>query len=331
MARSKLGGTRRLLQGVVGDVIYQIIRNGQSLPEQKVISYTKEKLNNNTRLQSLARMQIATFEQMMSYLKPIISCSFENVQYGVTSINYFASINAGLIQQNCRNAWFDSWGFFYPSKGFQFTNYQLACAPFQISQGTVAVPRCLTLDDDGFSHYVFKLVIQCGKNPRKIDVRKLLSFSASDSITLIEIRNQDTDFTQVMNAVRYQFNPAFNDYTYITEENVSRLFLASPAERLDVTYEPIGHQIILRQKLGRFLPSGQWIDYERLLGTFIISKKKGAKWKRSSSALMIPPSVQREADDMPGSVEYGRAPFEIFNSWNEEYEDQTYEEFFGKH
>ena len=108
MARAKSGGTSAKLRGVVGDYIYQVIRNPQGDTEQKVITYTKEKLNRNTRYQALARMQIAMFMRCMNLLTPIISDSYQGIRSRVNSCNRFVELNMKNIQDYCALHWKES-------------------------------------------------------------------------------------------------------------------------------------------------------------------------------------------------------------------------------
>lgn len=328
MARSSVGGTRSKLRGVVGDVIYQIARNPYGNYEQKIITYTREKLNRNTRQQALARMQIAMFQRCMSMLTPVIQCSFQGVKTGVTSINQFVSYNMKLVQEYCIDHWKYGGGFSFPIKGKEYESF----GEFIISTGSYQPPKQFSWDYGKRPEYIPILKFSLAGTPHRLyDLRKMLRFSYSDSLNVLVWNGQPDSSQFGLTLVNMQLNRQFGDYTRITQANVDKVFAVSPTFIQFTTSQ--AKQVQMNAYLDEssqtlsIAPNVyvrglyEWIPLPVALFSFIFSHKKGNVWERNTNRLFVPKPL--DPDDP-----WGRQPYEAFYSWCDEYDGEDYEDFF---
>lgn len=324
MAKAKTGGTSAKLRGVVGDYIYQIVRNPAGYDEQRVIAYTKEKLNRNTRYQCLARMQITMFMNCMRLLTPVISDSFEGLRSRVNSCNRFVQINMPLIQDYCVNHWFDSLACRWPNKG----NHNATCFPLWISEGSYKVPQMFSWQvirrGGDWPYFSFNL---SGTFARKLDIRKALGFSSNDTINILYWGDESK--TLLLYAVR--LNPRFNDYTTITSANCANLFDVSlnligykghqtVSFLKDVQYNSTTKILTLRivttyqSEYGKFTVEPEFFSY-------IFSKRKGNLYQRNTNRFWVNSPTGDETD-------FGDPPSDAYHYWDADYNDEDYQDYF---
>lgn len=115
MARSRIGGTRGLLRGKVGDYIYQITRNINGEFVQKIYAGNQDPLNPSTDGQICARASMACIERAMFTYYDLIYNSFRNVPAGLMSLNRFSDLNYPNVRQQ-----FD---FYYQDADWKETPY----------------------------------------------------------------------------------------------------------------------------------------------------------------------------------------------------------------
>lgn len=328
MAKGRVGGTKSKLRGVVGDVIYQIAKNPYGDYDQKIISYTKEKLNNNTKWQALARMQIAMFQRCMSLLTPIIRESYQGIKTGVTSINYFVKINMALVQEDCIDNWTSPKGFSYPQKGKVETSSGLFC----ISQGTYKMPSIFSVKNGRFPEYNVTYCFDLSKIGRRMyDLRKQFRFSYNDTLNLIIWGTNSFGMAQDILLIGLQFNRQFGDYTMINQSNCGRVFSFTTKwwgrstsrqweVRLNASFDNATGILSIKPAL-YIMGLYDWIEQNTTLFTYIASHKKGTVWERNVAWFQVP--FQMTPDD-----EWGVAPFEWFNTWDPNYDGEPYDEYF---
>lgn len=326
MARAKTGGTSAKLRGVVGDFIYQIVRNPQGYDEQRIITYTREKLNRNTRYQCLARMQITIFMNCMNLLTPIISDSFEGLRSRVNSCNRFVQINMPLIQDYCVNHWFESLACQWPNKG----NHNATFFPFWISEGSYKVPQLFSwgiVRDSGYwPRFSFNLAGTLG---RKLDIRKALGFSTSDTINIVYWGDDGTTLL----LYNVQLSSRFNDYTVITSANCASLF---DVKLTVVGYK--GHNSISFQKDVQFINNTKILTLRLVtmyqspysqfsvnpeFFSYIFSKRKGNLYQRNTNRFWVNSPTGDRTD-------FGDPPFEAYHYWDADYNDESYQDYFAK-
>ena len=328
MARGRVGGTKSKLRGVVGDVIYQIAKNPYGDYDQKVIEYTREKLNNNTKWQALARMQIAMFQRCMSELTPIIKCSYQGVKTGVTSVNYFVSQNMKLVQDFCIDHWKDGGGYSFPYKGREYESF----GQFLISTGSYQVP----------SQFSFSFTRSEGRAPifkfdlskvgvRMYDLRKTLRFSFSDTINILLWSGMLGTRIYGMTLVQLTLNRQFGDYKVITPSNCDKVFTVNASwwafqgtqekqVKLNASFDQSTRVLSFQPNIylqGLY----QLIPVDVAMFTYIFSHKKGTVWERNTN-IIRPPKVL-DVDE-----EWGIHPYEAYYTWDENYDGEDYEDYF---
>lgn len=330
MARAKRGGTTAKLRGVVGDVIYQIVRNPSGMTEQKIIAYTKEKYNANTKYQALARMQIAFYQRCMTVLTPIIKSSFQGVKTGVTSVNYFVSINMKLIQEDCYDNWMIPRGFCYPFKGRAEESWGL----FVISQGSYTPPSLFSWQYGRGPYYwpTFRFNLS-GMGKRLYDLRKAFRYSYNDTINLLAFCGTYQRWAAGLLYIRLTFNRQFGDYTQITQANAANVFkmewqafdvpgTAQKRVSLNAQYNP-STQILSIQPVLEVQGLYSWLPLDCMAHSWIFSHKKGNVWERNTNRFFTP-------CELDISDEWGRAPVEVFDTWDENYDGSDYDDYFKK-
>lgn len=330
MARAKQGGTSAKLRGVVGDVIYQIVRNPYGSYDQKIITYTKDKLNANTRYQCLARMQIALMQYAMQDLTPIVSSSFEGIRDTVTSVNEFVSANMKMIQDYCVTNWKEANGFCYPLKGTNGGSW----APFIISYGSYQVPQFFSWrKGTGFAPWpIYSFQLQ-SSTPRLYDLRKILGFSKDDVINFVYYCGTYQNWRSWVLLVSLKFSKAFNDYSTITTANAGQVFDVSyklwnknttqpDRVTLNAIFDPVRRVFSIQPTL-ETLGLSQWIARDCMMHSWIFSKRKGNKWLRNTNRFWPP------VDD-ESWIDWGRPPYEAYQSWDDNYDDEDYDDYFIK-
>ena len=328
MARSRVGGARTKLRGVVGDVIYQIAKNPYGDYEQRIISYTAEKLNRNTRQQALARMQIAMFQRCMTLWTPIVKNSFQGVKAGLTSIDHFVSVNMKEVQEYCIDWWKNAYGFSFPEKGKAYQSF----GPFVISEGSYKVPDTFTVTKKTtlMGHVVFNIKLPSA-NCRLYDLRKVFRFSFTDVLNLFIWGGNGLEFQIGLFCASLRFSKSFGDYTQITSSNVSKLFEVA-TNILGVTYtqpkrvavnftlDTASNSLrisVIPQVQGAYA----WLDVESFLFGYIFSHKKGTIYERNTCRMM-------PCEDLDEFSELGRPPFEAYYSWDDNYDGEDYDDYF---
>lgn len=330
MARSRVGGSSAKLSGVLGSLLFTVGKSADGGYEQYIASYSGEKENPRTKYQMLARMQIALIERMTFILSKIVRCSFEGIAVGVNSVNEFAKLNMKDIQSYCQNYWKEAYGWSFPTMGNPYN----AWAPLVVSYGSLQIPKCWSVNasDNMYHTRLFHIQLPAGHR-RFVDLRKALGLSYDGSFNIVLISGMYEDLKTGGWLIKGQLNKAFGDTTIITNANVANCFKFY-IERLEATYAAEERcQIELRyyedtnririvttpQSRGEF----QWLRIETHLHALIYSDKKKSRWCKSTARL-TPYKVFEPTD------EYGMAPYLAYQTWDPNYSDQEYDEYFGR-
>lgn len=330
MARSRVGGTSAKLSGVLGSLVFSIGQSPDGGYEQYIASYNGDRENPNTKYQALARMQIALIERMVHLLSPVLKASFENVAVGVQSVNEFSRLNVASVQDYCKNYWKYAFGWSFPTKG-----NPLECwAPLLISYGSFPTPKAWSVQVGGWPRYVRTFRIQLAKQVNKVvDIRKALGITRNGSFNIIEVFGIYEFARTGALMVKGTLNPVAGDSVLLTPENISsivqtetRIYELANTEQLDVqvliSYDSDEHVISIRVTPRSLTQSG-WTPFDTFLAATIFSDYKKNRWVKSTARLE-PPQVYSYDD------EYGRPPYEAFQTWDENYHDEEYDEYFGK-
>lgn len=136
MASGRVGGTRSKKRGLVGDVVYQVVRNEDGTYTQ--ISYGKPEDVTATitpRLQA-QRMCTCMVEALMRDIRPIACISMQSAANKSKSLNAFSSFNLQLVARDCKTNWYGNNQFFYPRTYNIGTESEQLGGVYMLSSGT---------------------------------------------------------------------------------------------------------------------------------------------------------------------------------------------------
>lgn len=137
MARSRVGGSKGLLTGKVGDVIYSITRNADGSFRQGIGAYPESRFNPNTDAQACARMTMGMIERAMFTYRDFMGTGFEGVDPGTNSVSKFSEVNYNEIREEILQYWdmpdWTEWNYDFPKKGQTVPKD----GEFIISQGSI--------------------------------------------------------------------------------------------------------------------------------------------------------------------------------------------------
>ena len=155
MARSRVGGSKALLSGKVGDVIYSITRNSDGTFRQQISANPDERINPNTDAQARARLTMATIERAMFTLRDFMGTGFEGVDRGTLSVSEFSRVNYNAIKEQIEFWWDDPEGYEesynLPKKG----QGQPRAGAFILSRGSLRADNALIVSGRGLSDPYF--------------------------------------------------------------------------------------------------------------------------------------------------------------------------------
>ena len=155
MARSRVGGSKALLSGKVGDVIYSITRNSDGTFRQQISANPEERINPNTDAQARARLTMATIERAMFTLRDFMGTGFENVDRGTLSVSEFSRVNYNAIKEQIEFWWDDPEGYEesynLPRKG----QGQPRAGAFILSRGSLRADNALIVSGRGLTDPYF--------------------------------------------------------------------------------------------------------------------------------------------------------------------------------
>ena len=137
MARSRVGGSKGLLSGKVGDVIYSITRNADGSFRQMIGANPESRFNPNTDAQACARMTMGMIERAMFTYRDFMGTGFEGVDPGTNSVSKFSEVNYNEIRDEILQYWdmpgWTEWNYDFPKKGQTIPKDGM----FIISQGSI--------------------------------------------------------------------------------------------------------------------------------------------------------------------------------------------------
>lgn len=330
MARSRVGGTTAKISGVLGSLLFSVGKNSNGEFTQYIANYTGQRENPNTKYQALARMQIALIERMVEILSPVLQNSFEGISSGVNSVNEFAKVNMKSIQSYCQQYWTDAYGWCFPIKGQEYT----AFAPLVISEGSFRAPECVTIHSINAGHYRRSIRIQLPANSyRYVDIRKALGITKDGSFNLVLLCGEYTSFRTGACMLKCKLNPHINDYADIRSLDPEDLFVRETKtfETPFINGQNLLHSISYLSSVNMIIintrittqTDGNTFETDEILHALIWSDKKKSRWIKST-AMLLPPYMMQEGD------EFGRAPFESYYTWDENYDGESYNEYFGR-
>lgn len=146
MARSRNGGTKGMLSGKLGDVIYMITRNMDGSFRQSMQSSPEQRFNPSTFDQARARCTMATIERAMFTFRDFITSGWEGVDRGQQSVVEFSRYNYNFLKDFLEVMFDDDsdydvhWNL--PKRG----QTQPRAGDFRLSQGSLRIKKQWFLD-----------------------------------------------------------------------------------------------------------------------------------------------------------------------------------------
>lgn len=304
MARSRVGGTRGLLRGKVGDYIYQITRDATGQFAQNVYGYVRDPLNPSTDLQVCARAAMACVERAMFSFYDFIFNAFQGKQQGIESINEFSKLNYRNIRDE-----FDGWymdpdfnepEYDYPLKG----NQMVKTGNFNLAYGTLKLNTSFAIGLYKNQTTLFHMYEWRDRPGMTIgdwlSVHRFKPGDIIDWLIIIYGKKQSDNFVG-----RFQMcvKPGTNLNTVITSANFKTLVQFKSNVSLNVFYN---------NEHGTFDIKYQVPDnntYVSCMGYAIkVSRYDTYQWKFNDCWMY-----------MPNDVYFGRAgfrtPYEVFTKW----------------
>ena len=117
MASGRVGGTKSLISGKVGDDVYSIVKSEDGGYRQVVANYVPTKAQTKTIKLAVQQMCTAMVQAMMRDLKPLGRVSFQSGANKSKSLNAFSSYNLYLVAREAKDHWNEVHDFEFPEKG----------------------------------------------------------------------------------------------------------------------------------------------------------------------------------------------------------------------
>lgn len=314
MARSFQGGTRGFIRGKVANDLYQVTQDKRGRRIQLVRAVETSRINNNTKLQALSRMQMALLMGSLKQFREIVDHSFETIPYGQLSIAHFVEINMPLIQADCREHWDENNLFDYPTKG----TTDVRAGLFKIAEGSLQPNSYIRWRNFGNNTTQVYVQFVIGKSqPKMADLKRILGANVDDYITAVVIGGIGLRRFNRFKYARFYVDSRLADDVVITNSNANQVFRTEGNLTLrDWSVTAAGTLMVnIRYQEN----SNAYAFYE---GAFIYSVWDGVRWLRNNSTFEMMPGVT------PDMVPF-ETPFDNFTSWWPSYDGETYEELFG--
>lgn len=117
MASGRVGGTKALISGKVGDDVYSIVQSSDGSYRQAVATYVPTKAQTKTIKLAVQQMCTAMVQAMMRDLKPLGRVSFQSGANKSKSLNAFSSYNLYRVAREAKDYWNEAREFEFPRKG----------------------------------------------------------------------------------------------------------------------------------------------------------------------------------------------------------------------
>lgn len=117
MASGRVGGTKSLKSGKVGDEVLGIVQEPGGSYSQKVSAYVPTKAQTQTVKLAVQQMCTAMIEAMMKQMKPLAKVAFQSAANKSKSLNAFSSYNLMLLAREAKDYWNEVHEFEFAEKG----------------------------------------------------------------------------------------------------------------------------------------------------------------------------------------------------------------------
>lgn len=314
MARSFQGGTRGFIRGKVANDLYQVTQDKRGRRIQLVRACEESRINNNTKLQALSRMQMALLMGSLKQFREIVDHSFETIPYGQLSIAHFVEINMPLIQSDCRDHWDADNIFDYPTKG----TTDVRAGLFKIAEGSLSANNNISWLNPLSNLTYARIAFNCSNGTIKMsDVKAALGLNVDDYITALVICGSGLRRFNRFKYIRFYLSDYLPDDTVITTSNANLVFRTEGNLSIASISVTSSGSLVFNV---RYVENN--VAFYMYEGAFIYSVWDGVRWRRNNSTFQMMPTVT------PDVVPF-ETPFDNFSTWWPSYDGETYEELFG--
>lgn len=136
MASGRVGGTKSMKSGQVGDEIYQIVKNADGTYSQVVYGKPEQVVQAITPRLQAQRMCTCMVEALMRDLKPVGRISWQSAANKSKSLNAMSSYNLQLVARDCKTNWYSNNQYLYPWRFYKDSTVEKLGGPYMISAGT---------------------------------------------------------------------------------------------------------------------------------------------------------------------------------------------------
>lgn len=261
MAISRVGGTKGLASGSVGNETYYIVKDSNGKYVQQVQAKQHSRVDTKTLLLATQRMITASVEAMMKSLKPIAKYAFQSAKNKTQSVNAFSGHNIRLLTASCKAFWYEDSQFYFNAAGEPLA----VAGPFYISSGSLpydvfkrvwsytdywrSLPDAQKPTGQGFYNGV------CVTFDVPANAKTLADFMTANRLTFSsqvmmagfwEHVDEEIDKTSVgyKHAI-VTINPRQKDSALLTEDSLKSLFLVTATDPVTIVYNPLARQVVV--------------------------------------------------------------------------------------
>lgn len=323
MASGRVGGTRSKLSGLLGDNIYQVVRNEDGTYLQIVMVKGEKTVETITPRSQAQRMVTAMVEALMRDLKPLATISMQSAANKSKSLNAFSSFNLRLVAQDCVAHWYDSTSFVYPDRDNKGQWTMKLGGKFMLSSGTcpfnsfeslfqTETPWRVLANYPYTDHFFYGLRWNIPGSLQTVgDFFKFYRITRLDSICFADFRdwwiyNEESEESDEYTQYDYMIlkpNPAVAEDSPLSDENINRMFLVNTNMEAKIYYSR-QHDFFV---IGIDCDNYNRDEVVYYYGAFTISYLDGKK-KISSSFFVVPDGSDKPYWD-------NHAPTQVFGSW----------------
>lgn len=331
-------GKGNLIQGMgrgkLGDTVFY-----RSQGEQMFRVRNRRPKNPKSQAQMIQRSIMATVVQAYSYMSAIVDHSFESVQYGVKSMNYFNKINADKLRS-------------LYAQDVQDTNYgtdakahvtapkttALIANSYIVAKGSLENQINVTALGNGTANAAFKIQVSGIEDGMTVAefMNKIGLYSTESMLTRLQFIGNGT-YVYVMDAnatvggripnLQFRYDRLVRNTTPISAEDAAKTIIINGEEtssniKLPTIFTKYLNAANSSEELQKLIEdatgdSGTSTDSQLIVALgFISSEKDGTRWKRSNCELQFisTENVELGLDTNYGTIAWTEGTLEIGES-----------------
>lgn len=220
MGRSRVGGTRSMVRGAVGDVVYQVAKDSAGDLQQRVYARSRERVNNNTPAQAKARMIMGQIQRMFHFLPEIITGAFDTIPRGAQSFWHFAKVNYPLLKQDFEK-WYQFWGEFAWRYKYEM---DAPVGPWVLTTGGLPSvnPDYAEILMNNERRFLFGFDVGT-RNATYGELLKTMKFQKGDSLYIVMFWAEGYEWKPTVDVSQFYFSRDYADDTLLAESDVNQI------------------------------------------------------------------------------------------------------------